>query len=80
MQYAGNLRTTDKDGPYKLEALNTSAAHVKAGLAARKDFSAHCLQQFADSVHASLTLPQSGTRSRLSAHALLHDVSLGCAL
>ena len=42
----GNLRTTDKDGPYKLQELNTSAAHVKAGIAARKNFTDHDIVDF----------------------------------
>lgn len=34
----GNLRSAGKVGEYRLDDLNTSAAHIKAGLAARKDF------------------------------------------
>ncbi|KAL0047027.1 hypothetical protein WJX82_004476 [Trebouxia sp. C0006] len=33
----GNLRSADK-GSYQLDKLNTSTAHIKAGLAARKDY------------------------------------------
>ncbi|KAK9838781.1 hypothetical protein WJX74_003291 [Apatococcus lobatus] len=34
----GNLRSADKGTKYELEALNTEAAHIKAGIAARKDY------------------------------------------
>lgn len=35
---AGNLRTAGKDKQYRLDDLNTSAAHIRAGAAARKDY------------------------------------------
>lgn len=34
----GNLRSAGKDGQYRLDDLNSSAADIKAGLAARKDY------------------------------------------
>ena len=40
----GNLRTVDKDGPYNLEGLNTSAAHVKG--AATSSWLAQQLKMF----------------------------------